>query len=737
MVKLDYEKDVLDLKLLNPDYPQARRYVYFQQIKQDWLKLLAKKYVHFLVKNQNSQKTIHLKINSIKQLSLYFTQKNFEEINTFSKEVIVDYELLRSSQIRNTREELNLLRQFFETIQSNKWLDVVNIVNDFNQILGNIPQADFESDLWNIELLFPNQKKTIARTNISFRNIKQDWLKLLLKKYIKYLAQTPNNYNYQYHNLFLNTFNHLSNYLKHNNINQDSWLRQKVITDFISFRKTQVKHSSLNKDITSLNNFFKIAHKYQWLDIPVGIMINEDALKGKVCQSPEIPLTDFDGDIWDLSLLHPNHNARDIKTISFHKIQQDWLKLLLKKHLKYLLEIEKSPSTISHVLTTFINLSSYLTKQGINRDNWLTREVVIDFIFTMSSKFVATTIQAHLGNLSNFFETAHQSEWLDVPLGIIRSEDYPKTPPRKNQDIPENVFKQINDNLHKLPDKYSRMWMVGYFCGMRISELQLCSLNCLKQNSKGEWSITFKRPKTKDDHTLPISRELAKVIQEQQEETKIFKGDNFDFLFYGTTAKNVLSNKNLATAINRLIKEENIRDDNGKLWHFSAHQLRNTRATYLFETGHQMAIISQWLGHKHWITTQGYINENVALRKETAKVQLELTNIRGESVVWESLPKTLQNNPNSHTIDIPNHINTLIYGFCGLPLDQQCPHPKACYSCPSFVARKELLPEYIKIYNELRDKQSLAEQEQQATLSDQFQQEADRLELIINTFGGK
>jgi hypothetical protein len=85
---------------------------------------------------------------------------------------------------------------------------------------------------------------------------------------------------------------------------------------------------------------------------------------------------------------------------------------------------------------------------------------------------------------------------------------------------------------------------------------------------------------------------------------------------------------------------------------------------------------------------------------------------------------------------IPNHINTLIYGFCGLPLDQQCPHPKACYSCPSFVARKELLPDYIKIRNELRDKQSLAEQEHQTTLSDQYQQEADRLDIIINSFGG-
>ena len=722
------------MKLLNPDYSQLRRYLYFQEIKQDWLKLLAKKYVQFLVKKSNNQKTVQAKIQAIKQFSFYLTKKNIEQVDSLTREVIIEYELFRSTQIKAAKAELNVLRQFWEIVNEYQWLDVINIVEEFNYILGKIPQSDFESDIWKIELLFPNKRKTVARKNIIFRNIKQEWLKLLVKKYIKYLAKEKNNYYYQYPLLVLNTFNNLSNYLRQKNINEDNWLVAEVITNFISFRKSQVSRSNLNKDLAYLSNFFKIAHRYQWLNVPSGIMINEEDIKEQISQNNEI---DFEADIWDLSLVHPNHNPRDIKTISFKKINQDWLKLLLKKYVNYLIQLEKSPSSISHILNTFNKLSCYLIKQDLNQDNWLTREVIVNFIFLLSNQVGATAIQNHLGNLSIFFETAHRFEWLDIPLRIIRSEDYPQTKPRKNQDIPETVFKQINDNLHKLPDKYSRMWMVAYFCGMRISELQLCPLNCLQQNSKGQWSISFKRPKNKDYHTLPISRELAKVIQEQQEETKIFKGENFEFLFYGTTKKSVFSSSNLARAINRLIEGEDIKDDNGKLWKFTAHQLRNTRATYLFETGHQMAIVSKWLGHKHSLTTQRYINENIALRKETAKVQQELTNIRGESVPWESLPKTLQDNPNSHTIAIQNHINTLIYGFCGLPLDQQCPHPKACYSCASFVARKALLPDYIKIRNQLRDKQSQAEEEHQTTLIDQYQQEAERLDIIINSFRGK
>ena len=71
-----------------------------------------------------------------------------------------------------------------------------------------------------------------------------------------------------------------------------------------------------------------------------------------------------------------------------------------------------------------------------------------------------------------------------------------------------------------------------------------------------------------------------------------------------------------------------------------------------------------------------------------------------------------------------------------MPLDRDCPHWKACYTCRSFVARKELLPDYIKIRDRLRDKQSIAEERGQTALIDQFKQQADSLYVIVHSFGG-
>ena len=448
-------------------------------------------------------------------------------------------------------------------------------------------------------------------------------------------------------------------------------------------------------------------------------------------------MINFDGDTWDLKLIIPNYNKTDRQYLNFGNIKQHWLKLLVKKFIDWQLKIECSAGYAYKILSTFNTFSYYLNINNINQNDWLTRKVILDFVFVRSTKVSGDTVGNDLSRLNTFFKTAQLNQWLDIPEGLIRLEDYPKSSAPQNNDIPQAVFNRINENLHKMPDIKARMWMICYFCGMRISELQLCPLDCIQQNNKGQWSITFWQKKTKSHHTLPISRELAQVIQQQQQETKKVKGDNFEYLFSGVNV-DILHREALQNSVNTLIKKEDIRDDNGKLWHFTNHQLRDTRATYLFETGHEMAVVSKWLGHKNWTTTQKYVHVgDNTLREETAKVQAQLTNIRGESVAWEGLPKTLQENPAAHTLAIPeDHINTPIYGFCGLALDRDCPHWKACYTCRSFVARKELLPDYIKIRDRLRDKQFFAEERGQTALIDQFKQQADSLDVIVHSFGG-
>jgi len=67
-----------------------------------------------------------------------------------------------------------------------------------------------------------------------------------------------------------------------------------------------------------------------------------------------------------------------------------------------------------------------------------------------------------------------------------------------------------------------------FFGGMRSSELVPCPLDCIKQDAM-YWCIIW-RKKSKEDHVLPISREIAKVIQEQQQYIRHL-GNSFNYPF--------------------------------------------------------------------------------------------------------------------------------------------------------------------------------------------------------------
>ncbi|MGL4758944.1 MAG: tyrosine-type recombinase/integrase [Patescibacteria group bacterium] len=465
---------------------------------------------------------------------------------------------------------------------------------------------------------------------------------------------------------------------------------------------------------------------------------------------PVIPFR-FESDLWDVRALRAIEKNEKVITINFVQINYDWLKKIVKQYLKQELLSGDAVSTTTKKIVQLRLFCSYIENQtNVQHIDQISREIILDFLCTFCQSRGSNYTQHILGTLRDFFHQGNLHGWFKVPEHLIRDEDYPKWKKGKPKDIPTKVLEQIENNLHQLPNPIARMWMVGFFCAMRISELQLCSLDCLKQDSRGRWFITFYRQKNKDYHTLPVSRESAQIIQQQQEYIRKQFGSSFDYLFchYVGFSKDDVNQSNfipvekfvdddiLSRCVNCLIKAENIRDDNGKLWHFTNRQLRDTRLTYLFETGHEFTVVSKWAGHKKYETTQKYVHvKDHTLREETASIQAALLNIRGESLNPKDLPETLQNNPNAHTLAITDdHINTPIYGYCGLSLDQDCPHWKACYTCPSFVARRELLPDYIKVRNLLREKQTRAENKGETALIDQFKQQADSLDTVIASF---
>ncbi|WP_207714000.1 tyrosine-type recombinase/integrase [Scytonema sp. UIC 10036] len=279
--------------------------------------------------------------------------------------------------------------------------------------------------------------------------------------------------------------------------------------------------------------------------------------------------------------------------------------------------------------------------------------------------------------------------------------------------------------------------------------------DCLVQEGS-YWKIVWNRKKGKDQHEVPVTRILVKVVTEQVEYINKLWGDEWSYLFchyQGLSSSHLnhpkmqpvkkiipASGSPLQTAIRCLIKTLSLRDDNGELATFSPRLVRPTRLTQLFEQGHDLAVVSAWAGHKNLETTSTYYTyvSCTSIEKETLAIQTALVNAEGKALHYESLPKSFWSNRDAHQLYLTgDHINTPIYGYCGLPLDQHCDKFRACYTCHQhFVAVAEKLPLYIKTRDELRLKESRATAAGHDVLVEQFRRQADQLDKIIASFSG-
>lgn len=458
----------------------------------------------------------------------------------------------------------------------------------------------------------------------------------------------------------------------------------------------------------------------------------------------------FESDKWDLRSINPKEE-KIIDTrflyLDFSEIDSDWYKNVVKKYAQHICKQGIAYSTVYGKINDLKRFYWFLKERGINHFESISRKEIL--LFLSKQEKVHKVL---LGNLKTFFDTGNIKKWFNIERDLIRKEDYPKQRKKNPDPLSDVVFNEIVSNLNKLPKPIARMWIVSFFCALRPSELIYLKQDCLVQEGD-KWSVVWKRPKSKDQHSIFISRSVAKIIQEQQEYIKTLWGNEWQYLFchYHGASENFskidlkpvkrlvlrTSGNILSTCIRALIKKFQIKDENGKLAKFKPQILRPSRLTKLFEQGFDLAVISSYAGHKNFATTSLYYTKisNELMGKETLHLQLAMLNKEGKPLLYESLPKTFWQNPQAHKLELSgDHINTPIYGACGLPLDQECEKFGACYPCNNFVPTSDKLPQYKKVRDELYRKKDRAKADGHDLLFEKYELQLTHLEAIIKTF---
>lgn len=413
-------------------------------------------------------------------------------------------------------------------------------------------------------------------------------------------------------------------------------------------------------------------------------------------------------DIWDVRNLGlSGHITEGQYKLNFTSISQLWLRESAKKYIHYSLSTltyNASKNRLQGIqrFSLFLkNQFPYLDPSDINRS------VIVEFLNYLSrSGLSEQTRIATIGSLKNFLELCSRHQWVNVPEKVvIYREDYPKLKKPLPKFIPQEVLEKLNQYLDELPESIRRMVLVLQECGMRITELCLLPFDCLLQDQQKDWFIKYYQYKMKKEIIIPISRELANLIKEQQQYINSQIEIDFPYLFCsrkpGGNYKDFIANskpilsKSFTTCLNKLAQEKNICDISGRVWHFHPHQFRHTVGTRMINNGVPQHIVQRYLGHESPEMTMVYAHiHDETLRKEIEKYhESKVVNFQGKTAELEET--VLASGDDLEWFKKTVQARALEHGYCARPKllgDCDIPGFDGCYNCPHWRTNKNFLP---------------------------------------------
>jgi len=388
-------------------------------------------------------------------------------------------------------------------------------------------------------------------------------------------------------------------------------------------------------------------------------------------------------DIWDLRRLSmlPNPTLSP-GPLNFLLIQQPWLRTAVKSFLSYCLPIY-AEGTCRTRLQAVVCFSEFLAADRPHATvRSITRPLLLRYLAYLPSRVCAGTRKNHIINLRTFLELAHRERWLSVgPERLIHDEEVPQPAKRQPRYIPSAVLDQLNQHLHELKPWWMRMVLILQECGMRINELLQLPMDCLSQDARGVFYLRYLQGKVRRENTIPVSQEIARVVQEQQEAVRA-RGNASALLFPNERGRPTRQ-ASFSQAINHLAYVHQIKDATGKLFRFQSHQFRHTVGTRMINLGVPHHIIQRYLGHKGPEMTSRYahIHDSTMREKLSEYLAGTLVDVTGKKVMENTANDTAELQWFTRNV----LAQALTNGFCSIPtVAGPCPHPNACLNCAHF-----------------------------------------------------
>ncbi len=392
----------------------------------------------------------------------------------------------------------------------------------------------------------------------------------------------------------------------------------------------------------------------------------------------------------DLSSTH-----RGDRTINFARIPQSWLKDAAKRWARARLLAGTSVGSVSCYVGDLVAFGEWLAEQRaeITGPSQLTRELLEDYmLFVRTEPLRGATRQRRVGTLRMLVEEQREDGLAGVDRSaVIHGAEIPRVDYRLPKQLAEEVFSQLIDpaNLALLSEEWHRTAVLLLaFTGMRVSSVITLPRDALTRGPDGQPYLRYWNIKLHREAMLPIPGVLEAQLRLQAEWVKREIGDS-DYLLPSPMAgwrvdgDRHVSHSSIGRMLKHYIRVARIRCGDGTAPVIYPHLFRHHLGTSMVNDGIPIPVVAKVLDHKSLEMTARYAEIHDETVRRAVMGFHERVNIRGERIAlpidgplgeaaWmkERIARAKQALPN---------------GYCGLPLQQVCPHPNACLSCASFL----------------------------------------------------